>query len=282
MPMRFRAPPRHAVSTAFSLHPVAQGFTALPRLLEGDWPDCETLNALLGSVHHLASGARLRFVPQTEALASDGLHYEARIFLHGEIATRTENWHDLFNALCWLEHRALKCAVNCAYVQDLENQTGNGRTRRQAALTHFDEAGAVILTRSAPRLAAWDAHDWQALFMTHRAALAEDLRLVVFGHALLEHCLEPAIFPVAKCLVIDADPKAPIAAPIAALADAIRAGTVLTDPQELRPMPLAGFPRWHTRSEEPAFYREAPCFQPHRPGRCYPRPWSGSRACTAP
>ena len=280
--MRFRAPPRAAVGAAFSLHPVVQGFAALSGLIEGDWPDCEALNALLGVAHHPASGARLRFVPQTDDLAGDGLHYEARIFLRGEIATRTENWHDLFNALCWLERRVLKCAINGAYVQDLQSQNSKDRSRRQAALTHFDEAGAVVFTRSPARLAAWDAHDWQGLFMTDRAALATDFRLVVFGHALLEHCLEPAIFPVAKCVVVDADALGPTDPAVAELANAIIAGQVLMDPQELRPLPLAGFPGWHTRSEEPGFYRDAPCFQPCRPGRLYPQPWTASRSRTAP
>ena len=223
----------------------------------------------------------MRFVPQTSALTRDGLHYEVRIHAYGEIATRAENWHDLFNAACWLERRALKCAVNCAYVQDLQNSAAGGRSRRQAALTHFDEAGAVVFTRSAVRLAAWDAHDWQTLFTTDRGALTADFGLLIFGHALLEHCLEPAIFPVAKCLVIEGDPPAGSDCAMTDLAEAIRMGQLLMDPQELRPLPLAGFPGWHARSEEPAFYLEAPCFQPCRPGRRYPRPWAGLRRRTA-
>ena len=280
--MRFRAPPRSAVGAAFSRHPAARGFASLPALLEGDWPDCEALNALLGAVYHPTSGARLRFVPQTNALVHDGLHYETRIYRHGEIATRAENWHDLFNAACWLERRALKCAVNCAYVQDLEHRTSGERSRRQAALTHFDEAGAVVFTRSAARLTAWDAHDWQELFLANRATLPAEVGVLVFGHALLEHCLEPAIFPVAKCLVIETDPLEGTDRAIADLATAIRTGSVLMDPQELRPLPLAGFPGWHIRGEDLAFYREAPCFQPCRPGRRYPRPWRVLHGCTAP
>lgn len=280
--MRFKAPPRNAASVAIASHPVATDFPGLPGLLVGDWPDCEILNALLGPAHHPASGVPLRFVPQTRALEADGLHYETRIYRRGEIATRPQNWHDLFNALCWLDRQALKCAVNTAYAQDLENKGSGERSRRQAALTHFDEAGAVVITRSGARLAAWNAHDWQTLFMVDRATLATDFRILVFGHALLEHCLEPAIYPVAKCLVVDANPAGAIADAIAPLATAISTGRLLADPQELRPLPLAGFPGWHARGEEPAFYIDAPCFQPCRPGRRYPRPWSARTECAAP
>ena len=280
--MRFQAPARGAVSAAFLAHPIAEGFPHLHSLLKGDWPDLATLNALLGAVHHPISGAQLHFVPQTRALQADGLHYEARIFHHGAIATRAQNWHDLFNAVCWLDRHALKCAVNHAYVQELEDGSTQERSRRQAALTHFDEAGAVVITRNAARLAAWDAHDWESLFLSDRGMLGRDFRLCIFGHALLEHCLEPAIFPVAKCLVLAADPALPAEAALPALARAIACGRVLADPQELRPLPLAGFPGWHPRNDSLAFYREAPCFRPLRPGRRYPPPWPASRECNAP
>jgi hypothetical protein len=49
-------------------------------------------------------------------------------------------------------------------------------------------------------------------------------------------------------------------------------GSLLIDPQELRPLPLSGIPGWHRRTHDPEFYATAPCFRPLRPGRIYPPP----------
>jgi len=58
----------------------------------------------------------------------------------------------------------------------------------------------------------------------------------------------------------------------AVCARAIAAADVLTDPQELRPLPVSGVPGWHAASVEESFYTSAPCFQPLRAGRTYPAP----------
>ena len=54
--------------------------------------------------------------------------------------------------------------------------------------------------------------------------------------------------------------------------DRALAGTLLADPQDLRPLPLSGIPGWHDGTSRPAFYREADCFRPLRAGRAYPAP----------
>ena len=54
------------------------------------------------------------------------------------------------------------------------------------------------------------------------------------------------------------------------VAEGIAAGRLLADPQELRPLPLAGV--WNARSKSADFYAEAPCFRPLRAGRRYPAP----------
>ena len=54
----------------------------------------------------------------------------------------------------------------------------------------------------------------------------------------------------------------------------IRSGRLLADPQELRPLPLAGIPGWHEPHASDVFVRDAPCFRPLRAGRRYPAPCS--------
>ncbi len=269
--MRFVAPPREAVPLTLIDHPALEGFALARQFLGADWPSLTCLNALLGVARHAVSGARLSFVAQDAALDAEGLHYESRIFDEGRIATRERNWHDLFNALMWLERRSLKCTVNAAYARDLEATACRARTRRQAALTHFDEAGAIVVLDEPCLLAAWDRHDWSAMFKDPASLWARHAGIILFGHALLEHLLVPTLLPVAKCLVILGDPRS-LGAVSGYVAHEILNGDCLDDPQRLRPLPLAGIPGWHADNGDPAFYETAPCFRPLRPGRTYPSP----------
>jgi len=228
-----------------------------------------------------------RFVAQTPALLADGLHYEQRIAQHAEIATREGNWHDLLNALVWLRYPALKSALNRRQVAEIAIAGPKRRTRAQCALTHFDEAGAVVVVRDRALLALWDRHDWHGLFWRERAAWTDGrIAAHVFGHALLEHALRPVQLLVAKALVVlrpdaagaDADGSSAMTDAFAMCADAIRRGELLNDPQELRPLPLSGIPGWHVDNGEERFYRDAPCFCPLRAGRRYPAPLHGPGA----
>lgn len=275
--MRFQAPRRDQVSAARFDHPIYADFSPWRSWLEGpDWPGLDELNAELDGRRHRSSGVPLAFVEQTPALLADGLHYEARIHAQGAIATRPQNWHDLFNALVWLERSTLKCAVNTAYVREFARAGVAPRTRAQSALTHFDEAGALVLLHDPALLAAWDRHDWQALF--RGCGFHAGAKLHVFGHALLEHCLLENPLPVAKCLVAtmprDMPGGASVDGLIESVAGAIATGHLLADPVELRPLPLAGLEGWHPGGGAPGFFRDTPCFRPLRPGRRYPAAWN--------
>jgi len=269
--MRFIAPSRSALAPETFDHPVFAGFSRHRDLLLGqEWPGLAALDARLAGRKHPLSGVPLRFVAQTPELLADGSHYEQRIFERGEIATRTGNWHDLLNAIVWIERLPLKATVNARYVADLARAGPKVRTRGQCALTLFDEGGAIVLLRDRRLLEPWDAHDWEGLFWQQRMAWTgadPAAEVIVFGHALLEHALAPRQTLVAKATVVLADDASDA---IRVVADAIAAGTLLGDPQELRPLPLCGIPGWHADSVDASFYRTAPCFRPLRPGRTYP------------
>jgi hypothetical protein len=261
--MRYVAPTRDALDTSVLASPPLSCWNAYAGYIDGDaWPGIDQLNALL------PAGSEVRFVEQDASLLGDGLHYEERIARHGAIATRPSNWHDLFNAFVWLRHGALKRALNARQVAEIAVMGPRERSRAQCALTHFDEGGIVVSLRDPAMLAAWDAHDWHALFWTHRRAWIDGEATVdVFGHALLEHALTPGKLLVGKALVVmDADDGH------AACAKAIAESVVLNDPQELRPLPVSGVPGWHPDTVDEAFYTTAPCFQPLRAGRIYPAP----------
>jgi hypothetical protein len=254
-------------------------FIASAEALAGQTPRLEYLNDLMS-----ADAERcLRFAAQTPELLADGLHYEERIARAGLIATRENSAHDFFNALAWLRHADLKRAMNARQVADIARVGRKQRTRGQCALTHFDEAGAIVWLAGAELAIAWDAHDWRALFLESRDAWHSRIAVTVIGHALFEYALEHRELPVAKALAVCVDGGEIAARARGALigswpaaereiAREIAAGRLLADPQELRPLPLAGIPGWHKDEPLQDFYATAPCFRPLRPGRRYPAP----------
>ena len=251
--------------------------------------DFDRFNSRLGA---LGGRPRLRLAAQTPELLADGLHYEERIARHGVIATRSGSSHDAFNAEIWLRHCALKRAMNARQVGDIARVGPKQRTRGQCALTHFDEAGAIVWLDGSDLVDAWDAHDWHALFVTHRDAWGSQIAVTVIGHALYDYALAHRELPVAKALAVRVD-RDEIAArsPTAlitewpeaeqAIAEAVATRRLLTDPQELRPLPLAGIPGWHAGGASGTFFATEPCFRPLRPGRRYPKPsiLAGLRTC---
>lgn len=237
-------------------------------LLEApEWPSVGTLAS------RLAAEAPMRFAEQTRELLADGLHYEQRIAERGVVATRERNWHDLFNALVWLRYPDLKRALNARQVAEIARMGPKRRSRAQYALTHFDEAGVVVGLRDPSLLALWDAHDWHGLFWRERAAWRDGrIEAVVFGHALLEHALNPERLLVGKAVAVVLPQGLQMDAAIAACSPAIDDGCLLRDPLELRPLPLSGIPGWSPDGEAENFHLQAPCYQPLRAGRIYPAP----------
>jgi Protein of unknown function (DUF3025) len=263
--VRYRAPAREELAPMLCARPPFAHWPERRSWIEGDdWP---TLDALNHGLHEPG----MRFVAQTPALLADGLHYEERIALTGGISTREENWHDLLNAMIWLRYPSLKQALNARQFAEIAVMGRRERSRAQCALTLFDESGIVVGMRDAAMLEAWDTHDWPSVFLTHRHAwLDGSLRVYVFGHALLEHSLSPETLLVGKALPFLIDDPNDEAALIAACANAVANGSLLNDPQELRPLPVSGIPGWHPHTANEHFYRDAPCFRPAREGRVYP------------
>lgn len=261
----FVPPPRAAVDPQVLEHPLFAGLQDFRDLLDdAAWPSIAALDARLG-----LPGKRL--VEQDAALLADGLHYEARI-AQGHIATRTDNWHDLFNALVWARYPQLKQALNVQQCRHIEAMPPGQRNRAQAALTQFDETGVIVRVRDHAPLTAWDAHDWRALFES-RYWLSGDIAIAaVFGHALMEQALLPGRRLVGKCVVVHGEVDD---ACVDGVTAAIAEGRAVTDPLQLRPLPLAGIPDWY-EGQDVAFYADAAYFRPLRAGRQYPPPLMSS------
>ncbi|CAO3300658.1 TPA: DUF3025 domain-containing protein [Stenotrophomonas maltophilia] len=258
---RFVPPPRAAVDPQVFAHPVFAGLRDVHDLLVSpEWPSIAALEARL-----TLPGKHL--VEQDAALLADGLHYEARI-AQGRIATRADNWHDLFNALVWARYPQLKQVLNVQQCRHIASMPPGQRNRAQAALTQFDETGVIVRVRDEDVLAAWDVHDWPALFEPARWQSGDIAIAAIFGHALMEQALLPGRLLVGKCVVVHGEVDD---ACVDAVTAAIAEGRAVTDPLQLRPLPLAGIPGWH-QGQDAAFYADAAYFRPLRAGRQYPPP----------
>jgi Protein of unknown function (DUF3025) len=203
-------------------------------------------------------------------------HYELRIAEDGELPTREASWHDAFNGLIWQQWPHTKRAINSLQVEDIRRVGSKTRTRRQYAITHFDEAGAIVCLRDQNQIARWDAHDWPGLFLELASLWQSQTAMWIFGHALLEHLqLKAHLELTAKAIVLQL--PSDIAFPPSQmdvdqrLAQAILFEDALADPKLLRPLPISGVPGfWPEQTVD--FYQTAPCFRPKRLERGYAPP----------
>lgn len=239
-------------------------------------PDAAALSALAAALPvRTAAGLPLRFVPPQ----ADGLGYEARIAQRGEVETRSDNWHDWFNALVWLTFPQAKAALSARHAAALAAGGGTAmagapRGKGRDAMTHFDECGAVVVAEDASLLDLLAAFRWRELFVERRQAVVGGLRVFVFGHATYEALLSPFRGLTAKCVLAPMAPgwlAQPLAGQLAEI-DARLAADLAAgrhgDPRALQPLPLLGVPGVVRENDDPAYYDDTWQF---RPGRREPR-----------
>jgi hypothetical protein len=247
------------------------------RLPQERFPSLDDLNALARERGVRTGGELpLTFVPA--AASGKGLdgQYEVRVFRTGEVPTRSDGWHDLFNALAWLAFPRTKATLNRIHHAELVRRWGaptRGTARDVATL--FDEGGVVVAC-AAPALARLLAEfRWKELFWARRDEAVAGMRFFVFGHAILEKSLAPHKDVTAKALVIDVAPGA-LAFPSAALVDLLDARAAdhfarpgaLDSTRGLAPLPVLGIPGWTAGNVDPSYYDDETVF---RPGRRAPR-----------
>lgn len=229
---------------------------------------CEQLNALLPEGLKSESGQLIQFVPSTKL--DDG-PYEQRIYTTGQVSTRPDNWHDLFNALVWMRFPRIKIAMNTLHFHNWPEQSGGTRGQVRDALTLFDECGVIVFSRRRDLLDALTGRRWTDAFT------AEDFRaeagLSISGHAILEKYLAPYKSMTAKALLIHLGPtiaelsrEKMLTLLDREISKRMLAGTLMTKPGCLTPLPLAGVPGWWPEDEQndakfyddPAVFRAPP------------------------
>ncbi|HET7767096.1 MAG TPA: DUF3025 domain-containing protein [Burkholderiales bacterium] len=244
---------------------------ALLRLAPGKFPRLEDLNALTGPWVVSGGGAPIRFVAPAEARESSAA-YEIRIFETGEVQTRTENWHDLFNALVWLAFPRTKAMLNRRHRNEIVVRRGEPqRGTARDVLTLFDEGGVVVGSADARLSELLRGSRWKELFWAHRREVLRSMRFQVFGHALYEKAVEPYRGVTAKALIVDVGIdvlEAPTERRLAELdqrAALYFSGTqALASTRSLPPLPILGIPGWDSANERESYYDDASQFRPAR------------------
>ena len=229
-------------------------------------PDSAALNALLEAhPRQTANGLPLRFPPPQD----DGLGYEARIHARGEVETRTDNWHDFFNALVWLTFPEAKSHLSASHMRAMRPE-GEGRGLARDALTHFDECGIVVLSSQPDLLDLLRGFHWRELFVTRRQDVIDGMRFIVFGHATYEQLLAPfrgltakaALHPVSPS-TLDQPLEQLLPAVDRLLADDLASGRYQR-PRDFQPLPLLGIPGVVAENNNSAYYEDIWQFRPGR------------------
>ncbi|MEY3653644.1 MAG: hypothetical protein RL739_1814 [Pseudomonadota bacterium] len=242
----------------------------------------------LNQAAHPCGRTDLCFVPQSEL--PKGQAYEAFIHAQQRIPTR-DNLHDFFNGLCWLRFGRSKRRLNQLQAQEIARQgVGQARGALRDALTVFDE-NALLLQAPDGLWQALCARDWQHLFVHERHQWAQ-VRIEVFGHALLEKLVQPYVAITGHAWLVMPAPAqtAPIAGPNAhakpthshsqmqtqtqtqtqgvAKADAQLDAMLCHSLQEdllrrkaFAPLPVLGVPGWWSANEAPTFYGQTQVFR---------------------
>jgi Protein of unknown function (DUF3025) len=195
----------------------------------------------------------VRFVPPGARDAS----YELKVFRTGEVETRPDSQHDFFNALVWLPFPRAKARLNALHAAEIPREAGQ-RGRLRDLLTIFDEGGAIVQCDELALLDLLRTFEWKKLFWDRRDKVRKAMRIVVFGHAVMEQALKP--WPGITCKAIVAPPGADADAAIHAWLGALQPGA---SPRDLAAVPIFGYPGWAAQDE--AFYGDTRYFRPLRP-----------------
>lgn len=215
-----------------------------------------TLNAH-GSPARTALGRPVRFIAQDSA--PRGRAYEAHIAASGEVPTRS-NLHDLFNALVWFSCPRTKVMLNTR--QAVQIARDGVRSRRgpvRDAATLFDENGVLLVTRSHHIVEALRRRDWRTALVEHRGAWGDEVRPIVFGHALMEKLVRPWKSITGHVWHVNLDPRAPLDAVDAAVAASIAANDF--SPKRFSPLPVLGIPGWWHANADHRFYDDPQVFR---------------------
>ena len=179
---------------------------------------------------------KIKPVPQSLKISSFEEQYESRVYLKNELQTRTENWHDFFNAIIWLKFPITKKTLNdLHYQQAINRPKGSNRSLLENRITQFDECGAIIISNNQALLDLVKDHKWEELFIKNRHQFEKNFKCIVFGHAIFEKAFDPYIGMTCHCILIH-------------------------EPKRLHSFPILGIPNYYINQSD-SFYQNSTYFR---------------------
>lgn len=236
--------------------------TSLP-----NWPNTGGLNSL---VKQLGVPGLPTFVDQ-DSVNSEWGYYEQIIAERRCVPTRADNWHDLFNALIWMQFPQSKWLLNRLHLQQIQQHGLTPRTPVRDRVTHFDECGLVLATTDSEIPGLLAEHQWQQAFVQNRCAWGQRVQVFVFGHAIYEMLLSPFIGLTGKWLAIEVDKDfmqlpgwQQLSLLDQKLVEKIDSEHTFAQKKSIKPLPLLGIPGWHP-NQDASFYANTNYFMPKKP-----------------
>ena len=237
------------------------------------WPTLDQLNQLIATHYpsiHTHNSHLLRLVAQSESIEYFEQQYEPRTYLCGELQTREQNWHDLFNALVWMTFPYTKATLNALHYHDLKTYSAHHHPTRgqlRDAITLLDESGVLVTSSDDHLTQLLKNFEWKTLFWEHRSALCKHMKFYLFGHGLYEKALSPYVGMTGKGLIFRVEPTFyqknltnQIMDLDSKLANLLSSGSITSG--NLTPVPLLGYPDWSPDNRNAAYYENTNYFRP--------------------
>jgi hypothetical protein len=250
------------------------------------FPTLQECNALLLAQKpniKVQNGTALTFVPQEYGNLEFEAQYEPRCYLKGEVPTRSDNWHDLLNALVWLTFPKAKAAINgrhyAALTQAALPEGSSERGAERDAITLLDESGVIVPYADDGLAELLRGFQWKELFWHQRERIAANMGFYIFGHGLYEKALKPYIGMTGQGMLLPVEKEFFTWSPGQRLAHLDQQlASYLSNPEnarntrELSPVPLLGAPGWSIDNEVPEYYNNTDYFRSGRQSAAQRKP----------
>lgn len=239
------------------------------------WPEPNELNKLCSMSNqqiYTRSGKSILFIPQVIVKHHHGQSYESRIFLTGQVQTRTNNWHDFFNALVWKILPRAKSALNQLHYQAQLSELAikaENRCKLRDAVTLFDESGVIIISSHELLIRLIKGFKWKELFWRQRTTVLSSMRFFVFGHGIYEKALNPFIGMTGKAIIF----KVKKDFFLQDLFNQLHSVDLMLEQfllsrlsfsADLTPIPLLGYPKWDANNCHESYYENKEYFRDRR------------------
>lgn len=241
----------------------------LPFINSQQWPTLEQFSAEFKKRNIQShNDSQIKSVGQGPSPEKFDDHYESRIYLKGELQTRLENWHDFFNAMCWLQFPKTKASLNALHFESSKvRQSGTNRSPLENAITLFDECGAVIVANDDSLLDLIRNHQWKELFWNNKEAFGKRVQCYVFGHAMHEKSLTPYIGMTTHSIMIKQNcdffknDYSEQLREIDQIISGLWMNKSVETTKDLQPFPLLGTPGWWNHIQDEGFYLNTEYFR---------------------